>query len=213
MVSRVVNMLIFNGDVLLLWIGAWSTCRDSTRVFYCLGFESGQHVEIRMTTFYYSGFESCRCVDILLLCSSILNSRVVNMLRFCPCFLLPWSRDWSSCWDYSGYVLLFWVWEWSTCWYSISSRVVNMLRFYQCVLLPRIRELSTSWDSNDYVILFGVESGQHVGIQLRCAFMLDSRVVNMLTLYPCVPLPWIWEWSTWIQPIILDARVVNMLSI
>ena len=80
LVSRVVNMLKFNEDVLLFWIGAWSTCRDSTRVFYCLGFESGQHVEIRMTTFYYSGFESCRCVDVLLLCSSILNSRVVNML-------------------------------------------------------------------------------------------------------------------------------------
>ena len=62
--SWVVNMLAFYEYVLSFWIREWSTCWVSINMFFFVGLESGQHV------------------DILPMFSIALDSRVVNMLRF-----------------------------------------------------------------------------------------------------------------------------------
>ena len=78
--SRVANMTRFNEYVLLLWIREWWTCWDSTNVFYCIGFESCQHVDNTWIRSFISGFASGQHFDIQVIWPSILDSRVVNML-------------------------------------------------------------------------------------------------------------------------------------
>ena len=170
---------------LLAWFREWSSCWDST------------------TTFLYSGFESGQHVDILCIWSSMLDLRVVNMLKFHPCFLLHWIREWSTCWDSMNTCFHF---EFESgqhvevqlmCSSMLDSRVVNMLRFYTCFLLPWTRAWLTCWDSNGYVFLYsGFESCQHDEIILTCSFILRSRVVNLLRFHPCFLLPWTREWPT-----------------
>ena len=45
LVLRLANMMRSYEDVILFGAREWSTCSHPTHVFYCLGFESGQHVE------------------------------------------------------------------------------------------------------------------------------------------------------------------------
>ena len=140
--SRVANMVTSDPCFLLPWIREWSICRESMETFYDVVFESGQYVEIQ------------------LICHFMLDSRVVNMLKFYSCLLLPCIRVWSTCWDVMNTFYCFGlesgqhVEVQGICHFMWDSRVVNMLKFYPCLLLPRIREWSTCWDANGYVLLF-----------------------------------------------------------
>ena len=165
--SRVVNMLKFYECVLLFGTWEWSTCCDSVNVFFYVGLESGQHVDVlprcsialasrvvNMLRFYEYvpsfGLESGQHGDIQMF---FVYSRVVNMLRFYPCFLLPWIRELSTCWYPNEYVQFLWFREWWTC-----------------------------WDSPNLSYDFGRESGQHAEILPLFSIALDSSVVNMLRL-------------------------------
>ena len=124
------------------------------------------------------------------------------MLIFYPCFLLPLTREWPTCEEsmntlyYSGFVSGQQVEIQSRCSSMLDSRVVNMLRFDPRFLLPRLRERSACRESMNAFYCYDFESGQHVAIQLMCCFILGSRVVNMLEVYPCFLLHWFREWST-----------------
>ena len=127
--------------------------------FYpCFSFaldSSGQHVEI-------------------LIRSIILDSRVVNMLRF------------------NVYVLLFRI-----------LRMANMFKFYPCFPLLWIQEWSTCWCLKWMRSIVLGSRGQDVDIQWIRSSIWDTSVVNMLRFYPCFLLHWIRECSTWYPCVLL----------
>ena len=137
-----------------------STCWDSTLVFFCIGFESGQHVAILICAFYPFGFMGGQHVEFRFVCSCIWDLTVANVLRSYPCFLLPRIGQCPTCWesmntlnDYgfeSGQHVDIQV----ICFSMFDSRVVNMLRFHPWFILHWLRELSTCWDVYEYVLSF-----------------------------------------------------------
>ena len=153
-------MLIFAYCVFSLVACEWWTFWDITHVFYCLGFESGQHGETQRI--YYS----------------MLDLSVVNMLRLNSYVLLFGIREWWTCW-FSTHVFI-----------VLDSSVVNILRFYEYVQSFWIQEWSTCWDSINLFLYFGLDSGQHFEILPMFPIALDSRLVNMLRVYEHVQWRW-----------------------
>ena len=141
-----------------------------------------------------------------------------------PCFILPWIREWSTCWESINFLYRFCTREWLTCWDANAY-----------ALLYGNREWSTCWYSINMFFHVWLGSGQRVETLPMFSIALDSRVVNMLRFYEYVLLFVIREWSAcWYSitmffhlglesgqrvetlpmfPIALDSRVVNMLRI
>ena len=175
-----------------------------------------------MDTFLYVGIESGQHDDIQWTCSSALDSRVVNMLRFDQCTYclgfgsaqhaeILWIRSFISGFASGQHFEIQVIWA-----SMLDSRLVNLLIFYPCFLLPWIREWSTRRVSMNTLYYSGFESGQHVEALLIYSSMLDSRAADMLRFYPCVLLHWIRAWPTcWHANeyvlFFLELRVVNML--
>ena len=151
-----------------IWAREWSTCWNSTHVFYCLGFESGQHSEI------------------LWRLSIILDSSVVNLLRLLNYVFLDVGVESGPHVDIQPMYSI-----------ALVLRVAIMLRFYEYVLLSWTWEWSASWDSTNMFFYLELESCQHVEILPMFSFALDSRLVDMLRFYDYSILFWIREWPTW----------------
>ena len=199
--SRVVNML--KCELIrsfIFWIWEWSTCWDSIYVLLYLGSESGQHVEILHTVSIALDSSmvdmlSLQWIRFVILDLRLVNmlgfnghvllflTRLVNMLRLYPCFLLPWIRGYSTCWDANEYV--FYVGfengrraEVLLICYSIwDSIVVNMLRY--TLVFYRI----------------GFESGQGVAILMKTFNHLAFKHGQHVEIYPCFLSHWIRVWS------------------
>ena len=185
-----------------------STCWHPSHVAYCIVFESVQHVEMFLDTFFCFWIrEWSTCWDPI------------------EYDLLFGIRQPSTCWDSTtgfyglGFesgqhaemlcilsillglrVVSMLIFKWYAR-FMFDVIVVNIMNVYPCLLLPCIRACPTCWDSNGYLLLFwirewstywaciivffyvGLERGQHVEILPMCSSALDLRVVNMLRVY------------------------------
>ena len=184
----VVNILIFNENVLLCLAREWSTCWKSANVFRLPLIREWSTCWDVNETSYYVGFESGPHVEIMPMFSIALDARSVNMLIFSEYVLFTWDSSVVDMLIVKNVCFHVWLtsgghFETLAMYYiALVSRVVNMLRSNEFILRLWTWEWSTCWDSMNMFFCLVFESGEHVEIPPIFSIALGSSVANMLRL-------------------------------